>query len=185
MKIKLFGKTFFIGYKEENKKPNEAIKRLQINTQNKIKKALFYMIYENIDYSEYKLQKISKVSINTIKKYRKEIETYKEGIKNSIMWQKRKEEYEQKQQDELKDIDWSQVMRKKSSKINNQSEENKNRIEANKQKAQDNKQKIIDLLKENASLYKKSNSTWNKTKIAKELNLDRNTVASHLKNIKF
>ncbi len=78
MKIKLLG--FEIVIKKKNsltKMGAEAKKRQSLE---KIKNALLRMKEENYKFSEYRLKKISGLSINTIKKYRKEIRE----IRNTI-----------------------------------------------------------------------------------------------------
>jgi len=182
MEFTIFGKTFFIGYLKEKEAPKKALKALMSNTQKKIQKALISMIENEVKYSEYALQKESGVSINTIKKYRKEIEQYKksfsESYKNKIFWEQNAKKYQSNNR-EYPDIDWDKELNKKKTAI-----PKKRSINTSK-RAEDNKQKIINLLNESGNDYKKSDGSWNKSKIGKTLKLDRNTVAKHLKDIKF
>ena len=76
MKFDLFGYTFKVGkQKDELYMLGAEAKKAQV--WNKIKEGLDHIIQYQLDYTEYRLQKISGVSINTIKKYRKEIEDYR------------------------------------------------------------------------------------------------------------
>ena len=50
----------------------------------KIRNGLEQIDKQQLDYSEYRLQKLSKVSINTIKKYRKQIAKYRNKLENTI-----------------------------------------------------------------------------------------------------
>ena len=76
MKFDLFGYTFKVGkQKDELYMLGAEAKKTQV--WNKIKKGLDHINQYQLDYTEYKLQKASGVSINTIKKYRKEIEDYR------------------------------------------------------------------------------------------------------------
>ena len=78
MKLNLFGNKIIItSGKESNKKGTEAKRKKVIE---KLKEALEIMKNSHYKYSEYKLQKISKLSINTIKKYRIEIEKIRKEI---------------------------------------------------------------------------------------------------------
>lgn len=69
MKINVFGIEISIGKTKTNlskigaKAKTEAVKK-------RIREALFELHKQGIPYSEYQLQKQSKLSINTIKKYR-------------------------------------------------------------------------------------------------------------------
>jgi hypothetical protein len=72
LKIKILGYEITISKFNELQKMASASK---LNTAlKKIEKALISMNENEVKYSEYALQKESKVSINTIKKYRSEIE---------------------------------------------------------------------------------------------------------------
>jgi len=77
MKFKIFGKIIEIKTKEKElyEYGAEAKKRKSLK---KIEEALEIMKKENIKFSEYKLRKISGLSINTIKKYRPHIKKWRE-----------------------------------------------------------------------------------------------------------
>lgn len=79
IKIKLFG--YKITIEKEGEKQKKAT-QAKINTSLiKIKTGLQNIKEKNIKFSEYALQKESKVSINTIKKYRDKIEAYRKQYK--------------------------------------------------------------------------------------------------------
>jgi hypothetical protein len=78
MKFKLFGLEIEIKKKNQLSKMGAEAKKRQ--SLEKIKNALLRMKEENYKFSEYRLKKISGLSINTIKKYRKEIRE----IRNTI-----------------------------------------------------------------------------------------------------
>ena len=80
IKFKIFGYKITIEKEfEKQQKATEA----KINTSlRKIEEALKRMDEKQESYSEYALQKESKVSINTIKKYRKEIDTIRSKNKS-------------------------------------------------------------------------------------------------------
>jgi len=73
-----------LGYEIIIQKANELQKKASAAKVNKslkkIEEALILMKQKEIKYSEYALQKESGVSINTIKKYRKEIENIRKTI---------------------------------------------------------------------------------------------------------
>jgi len=72
-KIRIFG--YIITIEKEGEKQQKAV-QTKINTSlKKITEALEKMEAKQVKYSEYALQKESGVSINTIKKYRAEIDT--------------------------------------------------------------------------------------------------------------
>ena len=77
-------KIQILGYEITISKVNELQKMASAAKSNtalkKIEKALISMNENEIKYSEYALQKESRVSINTIKKYRFEIEKIRENI---------------------------------------------------------------------------------------------------------
>ena len=77
MEFSIFGVKISIGdsHKTELSKSGAAAKKA--TTKQKLKKSLQQMQEQNIKYSEYKLQQISGLSINTIKKYRNYIEELK------------------------------------------------------------------------------------------------------------
>ena len=77
-KIKIFSYEITISKVNELQKIAGAVKS---NTAlKKIERALISMNENNVKYSEYALQKESCVSINTIKKYRSEIEKMRKNI---------------------------------------------------------------------------------------------------------
>jgi len=77
MKFKIFGKIIEI--KAKNKELYEYGAEAKRNRSiKKISEALEQMKKENLKYSEYKIRKISGLSINTIKKYRQYIEKWRE-----------------------------------------------------------------------------------------------------------
>ena len=77
-------KIQILGYEITISKVNELQKKASAAKSNtalkKIEKALISMNEKEVKYSEYALQKESRVSINTIKKYRSEIEKIRENI---------------------------------------------------------------------------------------------------------
>lgn len=77
MKISLFGVEIEIKKKEEPlyKKGVEAKKK---QSWEKIEKALEEIEKKQKSFSEYQIQKLSGVSINTVKKYREEIKKWRE-----------------------------------------------------------------------------------------------------------
>ena len=78
-KIKLFG--YIITIEKEGEKQRKAV-QTKVNTSlKKITEALERMEAKQVKYSEYALQKESSISINTIKKYRAEIDTIRSNEK--------------------------------------------------------------------------------------------------------
>ncbi len=77
-------KIQILGYEITISKVNELQKMASAAKSNtalkKIEKALISMNENEVKYSEYALQKESNVSINTIKKYRLQIEKMRENI---------------------------------------------------------------------------------------------------------
>ena len=77
-------KIQILGYEITISKVNELQKKASAAKSNtalkKIEKALISMNENEVKYSEYALQKESNVSINTIKKYRLEIEKIRKNI---------------------------------------------------------------------------------------------------------
>jgi len=71
-KIKIFG--YIITIEKEGEKQRKAVATKISTSLKKITNALKNMEAKQIKYSEYALQKESNVSINTIKKYRTEID---------------------------------------------------------------------------------------------------------------
>ena len=81
-KIQIFGYEIAISKANELQQKASASKA---NTSlKKIEKALISMNENKVKYSEYALQKESGVSINTVKKYRSEIEEIKKNIQFTI-----------------------------------------------------------------------------------------------------
>jgi len=68
IKLRLFG--YKITIEKEGEKQKKAVKAKVNATMEKIEQGLKTLQEKNIKYSEYKLQKITGLSINTIKKYR-------------------------------------------------------------------------------------------------------------------
>ena len=79
MQINLFGIEIKIG-KPEPKAHEKAAKIKQETALNKIYAAIKEIELKQLKYSEYRLQKISGVSINTIKKYREQIAEYRKQL---------------------------------------------------------------------------------------------------------
>ncbi len=78
MKLNLFGnKITIISGKQLNKLGVEAKRK---KTLQKLKDSLQVMKNSKYKFSEYRLKKISELSINTIKKYRPEIQKIREEI---------------------------------------------------------------------------------------------------------
>ena len=73
IKFKLFG--YKITIEREGEKQRKAVASKVNTSLRKITEALETMQQKQVKYSEYGLQKESGVSINTIKKYRSEIDT--------------------------------------------------------------------------------------------------------------
>jgi len=78
MKLTFIGKEIII--QEKGKLNKLGVKAKKEKVLKKLKENLEIMKNSNYKYSEYRLQKISKLSINTIKKYRSEIEKIKKEI---------------------------------------------------------------------------------------------------------
>ncbi len=79
-KFKIFG--YKITIEKEGEKQQKAT-QAKINTSlKKIQEALEIIDKKQIKYSEYQLQKMSGVSINTIKKYRAEIDSMRSKNKS-------------------------------------------------------------------------------------------------------
>jgi len=77
-KIQILGYEVTIAKVNELQKKASAVK--SSTALKKIEKALISMNENEVKYSEYALQKESRVSINTIKKYRSEIEKIRKNI---------------------------------------------------------------------------------------------------------
>jgi len=86
MQINLFGIEIKIG-KPEQKAYEKAAKIKQETAINKIYAAIKEIELKQLKYSEYRLQKISGVSINTIKKYRKQIAEYRKQLQSNNLSQ--------------------------------------------------------------------------------------------------
>ncbi len=78
IKIKLF--SYKITIEKEGEKQKKATQAKVNATMQKIKQGLENLQEKNIKYSEYKLQKETKLSINTIKKYRSYIQDLQKQI---------------------------------------------------------------------------------------------------------
>lgn len=76
MKINIFGYEIKIG-KQEPKLQELGAKAKTEQSWTKIKEGLDHIDQHQLDYSEYRLQKVTGVSINTIKKYRDKIDQYR------------------------------------------------------------------------------------------------------------
>lgn len=82
MKLKIFGFTIT---NEENKLALNGARAKTDTTKEKLISALQEIENKQLKYSEYKLQKISGVSINTIKKYREFIEEQRELVNRKLL----------------------------------------------------------------------------------------------------
>ncbi|MCK5538465.1 MAG: hypothetical protein KAI79_16685 [Bacteroidales bacterium] len=72
----LFGYEFSL-HKEKKKLHEIGAEAKKEQSWEKIKDGLDQIDKQQLDYSEYRLQQVSKVSINTIKKYRYQIAKYR------------------------------------------------------------------------------------------------------------
>ena len=79
MKLTLFSYILEIRKKDDTLQ-KRAVQAKKAQALEKIRNAVYQIEIENIKYSEYRLSKISKCSINTIKKYRSEIEVYRREV---------------------------------------------------------------------------------------------------------
>lgn len=82
MKINLFG--YEIALTKEGETPAKKLAKQGAEAKRsaswkKIREALDQIERRQLKYSEYRVQQISGLSINTVKKYRKEIEAYREA----------------------------------------------------------------------------------------------------------
>jgi len=84
MKFSLFGIEIRIG-KQELELYEAGAKAKRKKSWEKIKKALDEIEAKQIRYSEYRVQQLSGVSINTVKKYRSEIAEYREQTKRTLL----------------------------------------------------------------------------------------------------
>lgn len=83
MKLKLFG--YEIKLTKESEKLENLGRQAKIESSlNAIKLALDTIENKGLKYSEYRVQQLSGVSINTVKKYRTEIEEYRSTISRSL-----------------------------------------------------------------------------------------------------
>jgi len=82
MKFKVFGKIIEIKVKKKELY-EYGVESKRKKTMEKIEKGLKIMKENNMKYSEYRLRKVSGVSINTIKKYRDFIKKWR--IKNNYL----------------------------------------------------------------------------------------------------
>jgi len=76
MQINLFGYELKLG-KQSPRLQDLGAKAKKEESWNKIKTGLDHINQYQLDYTEYRLQKVSGVSINTIKKYREQISEYR------------------------------------------------------------------------------------------------------------
>jgi retron-type reverse transcriptase len=76
MKINLFGFEFSLN-KTKNNLAKQGQKALKDKSLEAIHKALDEIENRGLKYSEYRVQKLSNLSINTVKKYREEIALYR------------------------------------------------------------------------------------------------------------
>ena len=83
MKFNIFGYEFSLIPKSETLQAQGARTKKK-QSWDKIKEALDDMERRHMQYSEYQLQQQSGLSINTIKKYRSEIEEYRKQIRISL-----------------------------------------------------------------------------------------------------
>lgn len=84
MKLKLFGYEFTLK-KEQNSFAQQGQKALTDKSLKSIYKALDEIENRGLKYSEYRVQKLSNLSINTVKKYRAEITTYRAEHSRSLV----------------------------------------------------------------------------------------------------
>jgi len=80
MKLKIFGYEFSFT-KHKNNLAKQGQKALTDRSLERIYQALDEIENRGLKYSEYRVQKLSKISINTVKKYRVEIAEYR--VKNA------------------------------------------------------------------------------------------------------
>ncbi len=83
MKFNIFGYKFTLIPESETLQAQGARTKKKQSWE-KIKEALVHMERRHASYSEYQLQQQSGLSINTIKKYRSEIEEYRKQIRISL-----------------------------------------------------------------------------------------------------
>ena len=83
MKFSIFGYEFSLIPKSETLQAQGARTKKK-QSWDKIKETLDDMEKRHMQYSEYQLQQQSGLSINTIKKYRSEIEEYRKQIRVSL-----------------------------------------------------------------------------------------------------
>jgi hypothetical protein len=83
MKLNIFGYEFTLIPESETLQAQGARTKKK-QSWKKIKKVLDDMERRHVKYSEYQLQQQSGLSINTVKKYRGEIEEYREKIRVSL-----------------------------------------------------------------------------------------------------
>lgn len=82
MKFKIFGFTI----SNEDEKTTEKANQTKIDTsKEKLISALKEIEDKQLKYSEYRLQKLSGLSLNTIKKYREFIEVEQSKIRNRLI----------------------------------------------------------------------------------------------------
>lgn len=85
MKIKIFGYTFSVSHNEDNSLSKQGSAAKIDNSLTAIKSALDTIENRGLKYSEYRVQKLSGLSINTVKKYRIEIAEYRAKISRALI----------------------------------------------------------------------------------------------------
>ena len=84
MKLNIFGYQFSIK-RAKNSLAEQGQKALTDKSLNDIYKALDEIENRGLKYSEYRVQKLSNLSINTVKKYRDEIADYRAKHSRSLI----------------------------------------------------------------------------------------------------
>jgi hypothetical protein len=85
MKLNIFGYQFSIKRAKKSLLAEQGKKALIDKSLNEIFKALDEIENRGLKYSEYRVQKLSNLSINTVKKYRVEIADYREKYNRSLI----------------------------------------------------------------------------------------------------
>ena len=83
LNFNLFGYEFKL-HKEKKKLHTIGAEAKVAQSWQKIQEGLEQIDKQQLDYSEYRLQQVSKVSINTIKKYRQQIAKYREEANTNL-----------------------------------------------------------------------------------------------------
>jgi len=84
MKIKILGYEITLTKERDSLSTQGANAKIEKSLES-IKKALDEIENKGLKYSEYRVQKLSGISINTIKKYRTEIDSYRSEISRSLL----------------------------------------------------------------------------------------------------